>query len=60
MSIEPTSTVAVDVLAGHIGHLTQAQQEVFALFHENLTQAKLYRPGAEDGSRPSHDEPTLL
>ena len=59
MSIEPTSTVAVDVLAGHLGHLTQVQQEAFALFQENLAAAQLYSPSKDD-SRPSHDEPTLL
>ncbi|KAI0700073.1 CRAL/TRIO domain-containing protein [Cytidiella melzeri] len=59
MSIEPTSTVTVDVLAGHLGHLTEAQQDAFAIFHENLSKAKLYTPESE-GSRPSHDEPTLL
>ena len=59
MSIEPTSSVTVDVLAGHLGHLTEAQQEAFAVFKERLTKVQLYTP-ATDESKPSHDEPTLL
>ncbi|KAI0088474.1 CRAL/TRIO domain-containing protein [Irpex rosettiformis] len=59
MSIEPTSTVTVDVLAGHLGHLTEAQQEAFTVFRERLTKVQLYRPGTDDDI-PSHDEPTLL
>lgn len=61
MSIEPTSEVKVDVLAGHLGHLTEAQQQAFATFRKNLAEAQLYEPGDEGGSNaPSHDEPTLL
>ncbi|KAJ3559314.1 hypothetical protein NM688_g423 [Phlebia brevispora] len=59
MSIEPTSTVRVDVLAGHIGHLTEAQQKAFATFQENLTKAQLYVPSV-NGAKASHDDPTLL
>jgi len=59
MSVEPTSTVNVDVLAGHMGHLTPTQQEAFTLFRERLAKAQLYTPGA-GVSKPSHDEPTLL
>lgn len=65
MSVEPTSTVTVDVLAGHLGHLTEAQREAFAVFHDNLAKAKLYVPavsgeGTSSTSKASHDEPTLL
>ncbi|PSS37087.1 hypothetical protein PHLCEN_2v1126 [Hermanssonia centrifuga] len=65
MSIEPTSTIRVDVLAGHLGHLTESQKTAFATFQENLAKAQLYSPpqGQDEGgiiSRPSHDEPTLL
>lgn len=63
MSIEPTSTVRVDVLAGHIGHLTDAQQKAFATFQENLAKAHLYVPasvGEGSSARASHDDPTLL
>ena len=61
MSIEPTSDVKVDVLAGHLGHLTEAQQQAFAAFRKNLAEARLYAPAEEEGpTAPSHDEPTLL
>lgn len=63
MSIEPTSTVHVDVLAGHIGHLTDAQLKAFATFKENLKQAQLYVPASEVPEtliHASHDDPTLL
>ena len=56
-----TSTVTVDVLAGHLGHLTEDQQKALVTFKTNLIQANLYRtPGnnVEDGA--THDEPTLL
>lgn len=61
MSIEPTSNVKVDVLAGHLGHLTEAQQEAFDSFRKNLAEAQLYVPADDRVSeRASHDEPTLL
>ena len=61
MSVEPTTKVSVDVLAGHLGHLTQAQQEAFAVFQENLAKAQLYfAPDKQDGANASHDESTLL
>lgn len=61
MSIEPTSNVKVDVLAGHLGHLTEAQQEAFASFRKILAESKLYVPAEEGASEnPSHDESTLL
>ncbi|GJE91794.1 Sec14p-like lipid-binding domain-containing protein [Phanerochaete sordida] len=61
MSIQPTSDVKVDVLQGHLGHLTETQQEAFASFRKNLAEAKLYEPAEEGTSEhPSHDEPTLL
>lgn len=61
MSIEPTSDVKVDVLAGHLGHLTEAQQQAFAAFRKNLAEAQLYVPEDQAGTElPSHDEPTLL
>ncbi|KAF8649008.1 hypothetical protein AX16_006122 [Volvariella volvacea WC 439] len=45
--------------AGHLGHLTEAQQEALATFRQNLEKAKLYTSASAD--RPaSHDEPTLL
>ena len=61
MSAQPTSEVKVDVLAGHLGHLTEAQQKAFAAFRQNLTEAHLYLTPEEGSSeKPSHDEPTLL
>lgn len=63
MSIEPTTTVHVDVLAGHIGHLTDAQEKAFVMFKELLAQASLYTAPSEEGGvaiRASHDDPTLL
>ena len=64
MSVEPTSNVHVDVLAGHIGHLTDAQQQAFATFQKSLAKAHLYKPASQhaDGTtvRASHDDPTLL
>jgi len=50
---------ASDSLAGHLGHLTSAQQESFAAFKENLVQANLYT-AATGTTKASHDEPTLL
>ncbi|TCD62426.1 hypothetical protein EIP91_006908 [Steccherinum ochraceum] len=57
----PTSTVTVDVLAGHLGHLTEEQQKALATFKTNLVSAGLYRSpeGTTDGGG-THDEPTLL
>lgn len=61
MSIAPTSEVKVDVLAGHLGHLTDAQQEAFASFRKNLAEAQLYvAPNEGSSEAASHDEPTLL
>lgn len=47
------------LLAGHLGHLTSSQQENFQQFKDNLANANLYKPSV-DGTRASHDEPTLL
>jgi len=64
MSPVPTSTVTVDVLAGHLGHLTAEQEAALATFKENLTKDKLYSvpegDGQAPGTKPSHDDPTLL
>ncbi|KIP03736.1 hypothetical protein PHLGIDRAFT_110447 [Phlebiopsis gigantea 11061_1 CR5-6] len=56
-----TSEVKVDVLAGHLGHLTETQQQAFATFRQDLAEAHLYAP-ADGGSltASSHDDPTLL
>ena len=64
MSINPTSDVKVDVLAGHFGHLTEAQQAAFDAFRKTLAEARLFVPSFPEGSPnaglASHDEPTLL
>ncbi|KIL67953.1 hypothetical protein M378DRAFT_73147 [Amanita muscaria Koide BX008] len=49
----------IDVFAGHLGHLTKEQEEVFATFKENLISAKLYT-APSDTSPASHDDTTLL
>ncbi|KIY47637.1 CRAL/TRIO domain-containing protein [Fistulina hepatica ATCC 64428] len=43
------------IVNGHLGHLTDAQEEAFGVFRENLTRANLYTPDP-----PSHDDSTLL
>jgi hypothetical protein len=48
-----------DIFAGHLGHLTAAQQELFSIFKDNLAKANLYSPPTST-SKASHDEPTLL
>jgi hypothetical protein len=48
-----------DQLKGHLGNLTADQDQAFATFKENLSQANLYELGTED-QKPSHDDPTLL
>jgi hypothetical protein len=59
---ESLQTSTVDLLAGHLGHLTLVQQQAFSTFKENLEKANLYTPLADStvNSRASHDEPTLL
>ena len=44
-----------DVVSGHLGHLSDAQEAALATFKEKLAKAGLYQP-----SPPSHDDPTLL
>lgn len=52
-------TGTADLFAGHLGHLTAAQHELFSTFKDNLATANLYTlPTAT--SKASHDEPTLL
>lgn len=48
-----------DPLAGHLYHLTSAQEAALATFQDILTKASLYTP-LTDTSPPSHDEATLL
>ena len=62
MSIEPTTTIRIDVLAGHVGHLTETQEQAFAAFRQNLTKAGLYVAATGNGATTpaSHDDSTLL
>jgi len=52
-------TLSYDLLAGHLGHLTEERLKFFAIFKDNLAKAKLYKPPTET-DRGSHDEATLL
>ncbi|KAA1473730.1 CRAL/TRIO domain-containing protein [Dentipellis sp. KUC8613] len=55
-----TSTTYDRVLAGHLGFLTEEQQERFAAFKDNLASARLYQPPSPPSVQPSHDDATLL
>lgn len=48
-----------DLLSGHLGHLSAAQQDALLNFKANLSKASLYTPPT-DLAKASHDEPTLL
>ncbi|KAG6840824.1 hypothetical protein C0991_004115 [Blastosporella zonata] len=48
-----------DVFAGHLGHLTSAQEEALVGFRDNLVKSDLYT-GPTDNTEASHDDPTLL
>ncbi|KAG6844399.1 hypothetical protein H0H87_007158 [Tephrocybe sp. NHM501043] len=50
---------AADLFAGHLGHLTNSQEEALAGFRDNLVKAELYTT-AKDDAKASHDDPTLL
>ncbi|EIN12397.1 CRAL/TRIO domain-containing protein [Punctularia strigosozonata HHB-11173 SS5] len=56
-SLQPS---AHDVLSGHLGHLTDTQQQAFTTFKEHITAANLYKPSASSDTAPSHDDATLL
>ena len=57
----PVSTASgiADPMAGHLGNLTDQQEQAFSTFKENLIKANLYTPGSEN-HEASHDDPTLL
>lgn len=56
-----TTAVQVDVLAGHLGHLTDEQQKALATFQARITEAGLFRPpGKVTDGGATHDETTLL
>lgn len=44
---------------GHVGHLTQEQENILATFKGNLSGAGLYQPPT-DTLKASHDDTTLL
>ncbi|ETW82010.1 phosphatidylinositol transfer protein [Heterobasidion irregulare TC 32-1] len=48
-----------DLLAGHLGHLSEEQLKFFNAFKDNLAKSALYRPPT-DAEHASHDEATLL
>ena len=41
---------------GHLGHLTEHEEQAFVEFKTLLEEKGLYKPG----NPPSHDDPTLL
>ncbi|THH14014.1 hypothetical protein EW146_g6271 [Bondarzewia mesenterica] len=57
MNSHRTSTY--DLLAGHLGHLSEEQLKHFAVFKDNLAKASLYKPPSETVPA-SHDEATIL
>ena len=44
---------------GHLGHLTEQQEEALVTFKELLASKGLYQP-ASAGARPSHEDCLLL
>ncbi|KAF9005447.1 CRAL/TRIO domain-containing protein [Cyathus striatus] len=59
MESPSSTTPGQDPFAGHLGHLTTAQQEALASFKDILIKTNLYTPPTETISA-SHDDPTLL
>jgi len=49
-----------DDLAGHLGHLSPAQESAFAAFKNILNTARLYTPSSDPHVPASTDDPTLL
>ncbi|TFY83171.1 hypothetical protein EWM64_g833 [Hericium alpestre] len=49
-----------DLLAGHLGHLTEDQQKKFTTFKDNLAKAKLCTVEIPPDVRASHDDATIL
>ena len=57
---DPTPNAEI-LFAGHLGHLTESQEEALKIFREKLGEAALYTPASEDGSTDaSHSDVTLL
>ena len=53
------ATSTTDFFAGHLGHLTPTQGQLFLSFKEILAKANLY-VHSTGTNKPSHDDPTLL
>ncbi|PFH53280.1 hypothetical protein AMATHDRAFT_1351 [Amanita thiersii Skay4041] len=58
-NLNANNTTDYTVFSGHLGHLTNSQEEAFSLFKSNLLHANLYIPSTQ-ASSPSHDDTTLL
>lgn len=54
-----SSTIHLDVLSGHLGHLSPDQERAFASLKDILHNAHLYSPST-DTAPASHDDPTVL
>lgn len=54
-----SSAIHLDVLSGHLGHLSPEQDRAFASFKQILHNARLYSPST-DTAPASHDDPTVL
>jgi len=56
--ITPTTSTITDYAYpyGHLGHLTQKQEEAFLQFKKVLEERGLLKPGPP----PSHDDPLIL
>jgi hypothetical protein len=63
-TVQPANNLSIghfDILSGHLGHLSESQQQALATFKDNLFKVKLYTPASDtEGKKASHDEPTLL
>jgi hypothetical protein len=51
---DATGSVAYNIFAGHLGHLSTSQEKALVEFKKALVEAKLYDPAK------SPDDPTLL
>ncbi|KAI5800177.1 CRAL-TRIO domain-containing protein [Peziza echinospora] len=54
------TTITADLYAGHLGHLTPAQETAFAQFKEKCAEKGIYTPEEEGVRNASHDDAELL